>query len=80
MVLNFGVDVRMGTDGAGDEVAKGGAGCLLGGDLAGTELVFDDGVVGGEERELAGAKAVAAAVAYVGEPEFAGFGGRGLFI
>jgi hypothetical protein len=74
VVLDLGVDVGVRADGAGDEVAKGRVGSLLGGDLAGTELVFDDGVVGGEEREPTVAKAIAAAVAYVGEPEFVGFG------
>jgi hypothetical protein len=80
MSLDLGIDVRMGADGAGDEVAKRRAGCLFGGYLASAELVFDDGVVGGEKRKPAAAEAITAAVAYVGEPEFARLGGIGLFI
>lgn len=80
MALDLGIDVRMGADGASDEVAQGRVGCLLRGDLAGTELILDDGVVGGEEREMTGAETITAAVPYVGEPKFAGLGVVGLCV
>ena len=69
MALDLCVDLGLGPDGAGDEVAHG-RGCSFGGgDVASAKLLFDEGVVGGEEGEFPSAAAVATAVADVGEPE-----------
>ena len=73
--MDVGLDGGERADGAGDVVAHGGAGGLGGGDLACAELLFDEGVVGGELRDLAGAEEVAAAVAYVGYPDVGGVWG-----
>lgn len=67
--VGVGLDAGVGADGAGDVVAHGGDGGFVGGDLAGLELLFDEGVVVRELLEGAGAEAVAAAVADVGEEE-----------
>lgn len=73
MGLDVGFYGGAGADGAGDEVAHGRGGGLDGGDLSGAELLFDEGVVEGELGESSVAKEIAAAVAYIDEPE--GWGG-----
>lgn len=69
VALNFGVHVGLGADGAGDEITDRG-GCRLGGrDVAGADLLFDEGMICGEEDEVFATAAVTAAIAHVGEPE-----------
>ncbi len=70
--LDLRLDAGAGADGAGNEVAHGRDGCLRGGDLTGAELIFDKGVVVGELLQVAVTEAVAAAVAYMSEPERGG--------
>lgn len=71
--VDFGFDLRLGADGAGNDVAHGVMEGLSGGDLAGAKLLLDQGVVLGEGSEGAVAEEVAAAIAYVGEGEAGGF-------
>ena len=78
VALDVGLDGGLGADGAGDEVAHGGFGRLGGSYLAGTELLFDEGVVVGELLKVTAAAAVTAAVAYVGEPQGWRIGGAGV--
>jgi len=75
---DVGLYCGLGADGAGDEVAHGRLGGLLGRDLAGAELLFDEGVVVGELLEVATSAAVTSAVANVDEPEGGGVGGAGV--
>jgi len=63
-----GGDVSLGADGAGDDVAQGGAGGFGAGHAAEADLFFDEGVVLGAELDAAVAQAVAAAVADVEDP------------
>ena len=73
VAVDVSLETRVRADGAGDEVAHGRGGGLVGGDLAGFHLLLDEGVVMRKLLEVALAQAVAAAVADVGKEEI----GRG---
>jgi len=66
---DVGLDDGLRAYGTGDDVADGRRGGLGATENAGADLLFDEGVVHGEELEGAVAEAVAAAVSDVGEPE-----------
>src|SRR6202051_586705 len=78
MALDVGLDGGLGTDGARDEIAHRRARGLRGGNLAGAKLLFDQRVVVGELFEPAAAAAVAAAVAYVAQPQSRWIGAAGV--
>lgn len=73
VAVGIGLETAVGADGAGDEVAHGRDGGLVCGDVAGLELLLDEGVVTRELLEGAGAETVAAAIADICEKEI----GRG---
>jgi hypothetical protein len=75
VALDVGFDGGLGAYGTGNEVTHGRLGGLLRGDLAGAELLFDEGVIVGELLEIASAEAVTATVSDVNEPKGSWIGG-----